>query len=465
MDVRKKKLLIVDDDVSIRKMLSIVLKDDSRAILQADNAMEALKILTHDSVDLLISDIKMPDITGIALLKKIKSVNPELPVIMITAYASTDEAVEAMKLGAFDYVTKPFNIDELKLVVDKAITTVELKKENIKLKDEIENRDKYENLVGKSEVMRKIFSLITTIANTDSSVLIQGESGTGKELIAQAIHRQSPRCNFPFISINCGALTETLLESELFGHVKGAFTDAYRDKTGLFEAAHLGTLFLDEISEMSLHMQVKLLRAIQEQKVRPVGGHKEIDVDVKIISATNRDLKTEIEKGNFRTDLFYRLNVFNIQVPPLRSRVDDIPLLMSFFLSRYKDKLNKDIVGFDEKVTDVLMGYNWPGNVRELENTIERAVALEEGQTISIRSIPKDLVYHMDTLKQLPDGLDTFFFKSGIPLQEFIDAISHRLLISALDKSNQNLRQAADLLGINYRSIRYLMEKQNSKKK
>jgi DNA-binding NtrC family response regulator len=461
----KRKILIVDDDVSVRKMLAIVLKDENRELLQADDAMTALKCLSNESIDLLISDIKMPDITGIALLKKIKSVNPNLPVIMITAYASTDEAVEAMKQGAFDYVTKPFNIDELKLVVERALTSFDLKTENIKLKDEIESRDKYENLIGKNEGMKKIFSLITTIANTDSSVLIQGESGTGKELIAQAIHRQSPRKNSPFVSINCGALPETLLESELFGHVKGAFTDAYRDKTGLFESAHLGTLFLDEISEMSLHMQVKLLRAIQEQKVRPVGGQKEIDVDVKLISATNRDLKTEIEKGRFRTDLYYRLNVFNILVPPLRDRTDDIPLLMSFFLNRYKEKLSKEMLGFDETVTNILTGYNWPGNVRELENTIERAVALESGQTISLRSIPKELVYHMDPLKKIPDDLESFFFKSGLPLQEFIDLLSHRLLLSALDKTSQNLRQAAELLGINYRSIRYLMEKQQGKKK
>lgn len=464
MDAHKRKILIVDDDASIRNMLLIVLKEADRELIPAADTLEALKILTQEGIDLLVSDIKMPDITGIALLKKVKQVNPELPVIMITAYASTDEAVEAMKMGAFDYITKPFNIDELKLVVERALVANELTRENIKLKKEIEYRDRYENLIGKSDEMQKIFSLIGTIANTDSSVLIQGESGTGKELIAQAIHRQSPRKNYPFVSINCGAMPENLLESELFGHVKGAFTDAYRDKKGLFETAHQGTLFLDEISEMSLHMQVKLLRAIQEQKIRPVGGQMEISVDVKIISATNRDLKTEIEKGSFRTDLYYRLNVFSIRVPPLRERVDDIPLLMSFFLNRYRKKLNKDIVGFDEQVTDILTGFNWPGNVRELENTVERAVALEQSNVVGIQSIPRELVYHMGLQKNIPEDIDKFFFSSGMKMQEFLDAIAERLLRAALEKCGQNQRQAAEMLGINYRSIRYLLEKHMNKR-
>ncbi len=460
----KRNILIVDDDISIRKMLLIVLREMDRELIPAVDALEALKILAKEKIDLLISDIKMPDITGIALLKKVKSVNPELPVIMITAYASTDDAVEAMKLGAFDYITKPFNIDELKMVVERALAANDLKNENIKLKKEIEHLERYENLIGKSDSMQKIFSLIGTIANTDSSVLIQGESGTGKELIAQAIHRKSPRKNAPFISINCGALPETLLESELFGHVKGAFTDAYRDKKGLFETAHQGTLFLDEISEMSLHMQVKLLRAIQEQKIRPVGGQQEVAVDVKIISATNRELKQEIENGGFRADLFYRLNVFNIKVPPLRDRPEDIPLLMNFFLNRYKKKFNKDIIGFDEKVLEILVGFNWPGNVRELENTVERAVALEQNQVIGIQSIPKELVYHMETDKLIPEGIENFFFKSKLNLQEFLDSVSNQILMSAMEKCQNNQKQAAEVLGINYRSIRYLLEKHQNKK-
>jgi len=464
MDGMKRNILIVDDDISIRKMLLIVLREMDRELIPAVDALEALKILAKEKIDLLISDIKMPDITGIALLKKVKSVNPELPVIMITAYASTDDAVEAMKLGAFDYITKPFNIDELKMVVERALAANDLKNENIKLKKEIEHLERYENLIGKSDSMQKIFSLIGTIANTDSSVLIQGESGTGKELIAQAIHRKSPRKNAPFISINCGALPETLLESELFGHVKGAFTDAYRDKKGLFETAHQGTLFLDEISEMSLHMQVKLLRAIQEQKIRPVGGQQEVAVDVKIISATNRELKQEIENGGFRADLFYRLNVFNIKVPPLRDRPEDIPLLMNFFLNRYKKKFNKDIIGFDEKVLEILVGFNWPGNVRELENTVERAVALEQNQVIGIQSIPKELVYHMETDKLIPEGIENFFFKSKLNLQEFLDSVSNQILMSAMEKCQNNQKQAAEVLGINYRSIRYLLEKHQNKK-
>ena len=309
--------------------------------------MDALKKLKGRNFDLVISDIRMPDLNGIELLKKIKTHDQELPVIMITAYAATNDAIEAMKLGAEDYIMKPFNLDELKIIITKSLHKKNIERENVELKEKLSDKENFENIVGADPKMRKIFELIDTMAQTDSTVLISGESGTGKELIARAIHSQdASRGDQKFVSINCGALPENLLESELFGHKKGAFTDAYQDKEGLFEAANQGTLFLDEISEMSQKMQVKILRAIQEKVIRRVGGNQEIAVDVRIITATNRDLVESIEKGEFRSDLYYRLNVISIKVPPLRERKEDIPILMQYFLQRYNKKFAKNISGF-----------------------------------------------------------------------------------------------------------------------
>ncbi len=400
----------------------------------------------------------MPDISGIDLLQKVKSINPELPFILITAFSSTNDAIEAMKLGADDYITKPFNLDELKIIINKSIYKKNIEQENIDLKLELSKHSSFEKIVGSTPQMLKIFELIKTIAKTDSTVLIEGESGTGKELIANAIHTQSLRNNNEFISINCGAIPESLLETELLGHEKGAFTDAFKEKKGLFEYADKSTLFLDEIGEMPHQMQVKLLRAIQERKIRRVGSNKEIDIDVRIIASTNKDLKEEMEKNNFRSDLFFRLNVISITVPSLSSRKDDIPALMSHFLKIFNDKFNKNIIGFNKDVINLFLNYSWPGNIRELENYIERTVALEQSSSITKSTLPDELIYSISEKSILSQDL-TELLNNEFDFTEYIDNISKTIVIKALDLNNNNLSQTATNLKLSYRSLRYLIDK------
>jgi two-component system response regulator PilR (NtrC family) len=459
------KILVVDDDASIRNMLSIVLKNSGYDAATADSSESALKRLKTETFHLIISDIKMPGISGIELLKKIKVINPEIPVIMITAFASANDAVEAMKLGAEDYITKPFNLDELKLIIKKSLYKKDIENENIKLKSQLSDKEKFENIVGKSHQMLKIFELIDTISQTDSTVLITGESGTGKELIARAIHNKSPRTKKEFISINCGALPENLLESELFGHIKGSFTDAYKDKEGLFEQADEGTLFLDEIAEMSQKMQVKLLRAIQERKIRRVGSNNEIEVDVRIISATNKDLTEEMKKSEFRSDLFYRLNVISIFIPPLRERKGDIPLLLKYFLKYYNNRFNRNIEGFEKEILDLFMNYPWPGNIRELENFVERAVALEKSEYIGLSSLPKELIYNISEKSTVETDISTMLLEGDFDFSQYIDHISQKIILKALELNNANIKKTADMLKLNYRSLRYLLDKYNLKGK
>jgi two-component system response regulator PilR (NtrC family) len=452
-------VLLVDDDQSLRNMLSFVLGKEGYLVEEAESGLEALKKLKGRKYELVISDIRMPDLNGIDLLKKIKTHDPELPVIMITAYAATHDAIEAMKLGAEDYIMKPFNLDELKIIINKSLHKKSIEQENVELKQKLSDMEKFENIVGGDPKMVKIFELIRTVAQTDSTVLISGESGTGKELIAKAIHAQSGRAKQKFVSINCGALPENLLESELFGHKKGAFTDAYQEKEGLFEAANLGTLFLDEISEMSQKMQVKVLRAIQEKVIRRVGGNREIAVDVRIIAATNRDLVESMEKGEFRSDLYYRLNVISIQVPPLRERRDDIPILMQHFLQRYNQKFVKNITGFDKKVMEIFASYGWPGNVRELENFVERGVALEKGSMIGAASLPSEVIYNLDAPKAAAEDWLSLLEAGKFNFNEYLDDLSKRIIIRALDQSNGNVKRTAQRLQVNYRSLRYLIGK------
>ncbi len=460
------KILIVDDDPSIRNMLTIVLKKSGYGVVGTDSGKSTLDKLKKETFDLIISDIKMQDINGIELLKKIKSINPEIPVIMITAFASTNDAVEAMKLGAEDYVTKPFNLDELKIIIERAIYKKNIEIENIQLKSRLTDKEKFENIVGKNRKMLNIFDMIDTVSKTGSTILISGESGTGKELIAKAIHNKSERSLCEFISINCGALPENLLESELFGHIKGAFTDAYKEKKGLFEVANRGTLFLDEVSEMSQKMQVKLLRAIQERKIRKVGGNEEAEVDVRIISATNKDLAEEMKSGEFRSDLFYRLNVISINIPPLRERKDDIPLLLRYFLKIYNEKFNRDIEGFERDVLDLFIGYSWPGNVRELENFVERAVALEKEKYITVKSLPSDLVYSIsDNKGTLPTDIEALFQDENFDFTEYIDDLSRKIILKAFQINHSNMKKTAEVLKLNYRSLRYLMDKYQLKSK
>lgn len=457
------KILIIDDDHSIRSMLSIVLKNEGYEVIAVESAIIALKKLKKETVDLIISDIKMPEISGIELLRKVKLIDQEIPVIMITGFASTNDAVEAMKLGAEDYIIKPFNLDELKIIINKSIYKKTIEKENIELKSKLTEKEKFENIVGKNSKMLKIFDLIDTISQTDSTVLISGESGTGKELIARAIHNKSPRAQNDFVSINCGALPENLLESELFGHSKGAFTDAYRDKIGLFEVADNGTLFLDEIGEMPQPMQVKLLRAIQEKIIRRVGSNNEIAIDVRIISATNKDLLDSMTKGKFRSDLFYRLNVISINIPPLKDRKDDIPLLMHNILNNLNKRFNKQIEGFEREVIDLFMKYPWPGNVRELENFIERSVALEKENVVTTKSLPKELVYNITESVMSVDSIDSLLAESDFDYTEYMDKISQQILAKALEKNHSNLKMTAKMLNISYRSLRYLISKLNLK--
>ncbi len=452
-------ILIVDDDPSLRNMLSIVLKKEGYLISTAENGKAALKFLKKNDVELIISDIKMPDLSGIELLKMVKTIESEVPFILITAYSSTNEAIEAMKLGADDYITKPFNLDELKIILHKSLQKKNLEKENLELKMELSKQSTFEKIVGNTPQMVKIFDLINTISKTDSTVLITGESGTGKELIANAIHRKSLRNEREFISINCGAIPENLLESELFGHEKGSFTDAIKEKKGLFELANNGTLFLDEIGEMSLQMQVKLLRAIQERKIRRVGGSNEIEIDVRIITSTNKDLKEEIEKKRFRSDLYFRLNVISIQVPSLSARRDDIPTLMSHFLEMYNKRFNKSIKGFHRDVIDLFQNYSWPGNIRELENYIERAVALEQSDTISKGTLPEEIVYNMPTTESEQISIAEMLEDSNFDFTAYIDQISKDILIRALEKTGYNLKETAEMLKLSYRSLRYMIDK------
>lgn len=452
-------ILVVDDDQSIRDVLAIVFRKEGYRVEEAINARDALKKLKNDSFDLIVSDIKMPDLSGIELLKKVKAIHPEMPFVLITAFASTNDAVEAMKIGAEDYITKPFNLDELRITMDKILHKTSLERENVELRSRLEEKERFENIIGSNPRMIKIFELIDAVAMTDSTVLVCGESGTGKELIARAIHNKSQRRDRKFVSINCGALPENLLESELFGHKKGAFTDACQDKEGLFEVASSGTLFLDEIAEMSQKMQVKLLRAIQEKTIRRVGSNNEIQVDVRIIAATNRDLVERMRDGEFRADLYYRLNVIAINVPPLRERRDDIPLLAHHLLAATNKRFGKNIKGLEQEALDLFINYPWPGNVREMENIIERTVALEKGEYITPATLPQDLVFNISAQSQPQVNWMDLLQENSLHFSTYIDDLSKNILLKALEINNWNVKKTSEQLKLNYRSMRYLIEK------
>jgi DNA-binding NtrC family response regulator len=447
-------LLIVDDEASLLDFLALLFQSESYAVETARSVEEARKSLERSSYDLVLCDILMPDGNGLDLLKEIKANGNHTAVIMMTAYTSTKSAIEAMKLGAADYVSKPFDVDELKIVAQKALERAELVDENVYLRRELEQKYTFNNIIGKSSRMQAIFSLVERIARTSSTVLVHGESGTGKELIARAIHFASPRTARRFLSINCGALPENLLESELFGHERGAFTGAVRDKKGLFQEADRGTIFLDEIGEMAPSMQVKLLRAIQEKTVRKVGGNEEETVDVRIIAATNQDLEARIQSGDFREDLFYRINVLPIHLPPLRQRREDIPLLVEFFLQKYCREMDLEPRQISIEAIQMLESYDWPGNVRELENVIERALALSHSETITTRDMPVHLLTnrrsHPDLI-QLPD--------EGLDLEAYLEDIRAQLMVQALERTQGVQTQAAELLGMSFRSFRYYAKK------
>ena len=453
------KLLVVDDERSMRELLSIVLRREGYDVTLAENGRAAMAYLEARRFDLLVSDIKMPDMTGVDVLRAAKRIDPDILGIMITAFASADTAIEAMRLGAHDYLSKPFDVDELKMKVRNALEQRLLRQENVLLKRALGSTHQFANIVGRSDKMLAIFKLIEQIARTDSTVLVTGESGTGKEWVARAIHFYSLRRDRPFVALNCGALPETLLESELFGHMKGAFTGASANKKGLIEAAEKGTLFLDEIGEMTQMMQVKLLRVLQERKFRRLGGVEELEGAMRVIAATNQDLTKMVAEGRFREDLFYRINVIPIHLPPLRDREEDIPLLAEYFLVKYRDQMGKDIHGISQETMDLLDAYEWPGNIRELENVIERAVALEKNQTILPESLPEHIA------KRVAKGPAAagLLPESGFNLEEHVEGLEKEYITQALARAGGVQVKAAELLGMSFRSFRYYAKKYNLK--
>jgi two-component system, NtrC family, response regulator PilR len=448
-------VLVIDDEKSMRDFLAIMLKKESYHVSLAEDAKSAINSINKNVFDIVISDIRLPDGNGIDILKHCKKVSPETDFILITAYASTETAVEAVKMGAANYVYKPFDIDELKIVVERCISKKKLERENIFLKRSVEKQLQFENIIGQSPKMKIIFDLIDKISNTSSTILITGESGTGKELVAKAIHYNGPRKDNAFISINCGAMPENLLESELFGHVKGAFTGAVHNKKGLFEVADRGTLLLDEIGETSPGMQVKLLRALQEKKIRPVGGTEEIPIDVRVIAATNQDLQKAVEETKMREDLYYRINVIPIKIPPLRERKEDIHHLADHFLRKYAVEMGKPVHRISTEAAKLLENYDWPGNVRELENAVERAIALESQEVITPDSLP-------ERISHLPQSGEYGIFtlpQNGIDLEGHIERIRKEILIEAMRRCNGVQKEAAKFVGMSFRSFRYYAKK------
>ena len=447
-------LLIVDDEQSYRQLLSLVFESEGHSIRTATNGREALEMLQTLPADLIVSDVRMPDMDGIALLRAARELYPDIGVIMMTAFASVDTAREAFKLGADDFIQKPFDVEELKLIVKKTLDKQALINENRAFKRAQRERGSIRNIIGHSARMQAVYQMIETVAEVQSTVLIQGESGTGKELVARAIHDLSPRAEKPFISINCGAFTETLLESELFGYIKGSFTGAASNRKGLFEAANKGTIFLDEIGEMSPAMQVKLLRVLQERRVRPVGAHEEIPIDTRVIAATNRDLKAMVADSSFREDLFYRISVIPIMLPPLRERREDIPELVAHFVKKYCEQSNKDL-SVNDKTLQILENYTWHGNVRELEHTIERAVALERGEEIQPERLPEHITNYNPTRIKAEFSLP----EEGINLVTHLENLEKTYVVEALRLTSGNQTRAAELLQMPVRSLRHLLDK------
>jgi two-component system response regulator PilR (NtrC family) len=457
---RAARILVVDDERSMRELLAIVLGREGYEVVAAENGRQALDELERRPVDLLISDIHMPDMTGLDVLRTAKGMNPDLAGIMVTAFASTETAIEALRMGAYDYIHKPFNVDELKIVVLGALERRRLRRENVLLKRVLGERHQFSNIIGRSESMLAVFELIETIAQTTSTVMVTGESGTGKELAARAIHFNSPRKDRPFVAVNCGALTETLLESELFGHVRGAFTGAATNKKGLIEVAERGTIFLDEIGEMSPLMQVKLLRVLQERVFRRVGGTDEISADIRIIAATNRDLAQMVGENRFREDLYYRINVIPLHLPPLRERGEDLPLLAEHFVTRFAAELGKPVQGLAAESLSLLVQYHWPGNIRELENAMERAVALERTPVILPASLPAAVRAAGGGQAQTDDVLEADTLPdSGFDLERHVREIERQYITEALRRTDGVKVKAAELLGMSFRSFRYYAKK------
>jgi len=466
----KPRILIVDDEPSMREMLRIVLRRDGYDVTVAANGTQAIEILQRERVDFLLSDIRMPDVSGVDVLRVAKESNRDLVAFMMTAFASTDTAVEAMRLGAADYFTKPFNMDEMRLKVRQHLEALRLKQENVLLKRALNTSNEFCNIIGRSDAMLDLFKMVETIAKTTSTVLITGESGTGKDLVARAVHFNSLRRERPFVALNCGGLPETLLESELFGHMRGAFTGADSNKKGLVEVAERGTIFLDEIGEMSQTMQVKLLRVLQDRRFRRLGGTEEVQADIRVIAATNQELEKMVAEGRFREDLYYRINVIQVHLPPLRDRREDVPLLAEHFLTKYTKAAQKSVRGISHEAQELLAAYAWPGNVRELENVIERAVALEQTPLV----LPESLPTHVRTLVSTPAksaGASTAGasatsaglpdINEGFDLEALGEEFYRHYIALALERTGGVQTKAAEMLGMSFRSFRYYAKKFN----
>lgn len=440
----KTKILVVDDEPSHRQMLDAVLSAEGYEVHQADDGRKAINMVEERFYDLILMDNRMSELGGIEALKRIKEISPGIPVIIMTAYASVSTAVDALKSGAYDYLTKPLDIEELKILVDKALHYRQLEQENIYLKERVGDRFDFSNIIGQSVAMRDLFETIALVAPSEATVLIVGESGTGKELIANAIHQNSNRKERPCIKVNCAALPETLLESELFGHEKGAFTGAIARKQGRFQLAHTGSIFLDEIGEMTPTTQTKILRVLQEREFEPLGSTQTVKVDTRVITATNKNLEEEIQQSRFREDLYYRLNVVTLEVPPLRERREDISLLADFFLKQYAEKNRRLIKGFTPRAMDLLIRHTWPGNVRELENVVERAVIMTRSDMISQAELPDGV-----------RGLDAEEDKVEIDLTpgRSLKEMEREMIIRTLDETGGNRTRAAEMLGISRRTL------------
>jgi len=446
--MKKPFILLIDDDPSLRRVIEYSLAESGYSVLPAASGEEGLALFQKEPCDAVITDITMPGISGMEVLVKVRKADPNVPVIVITAYGTIESAVSAMKQGAFDYITKPFNRDELRITLERALKMRRLEKENVRLRAEVIDRYRFDAIVGNSEKIREVIALAGRVAPSDATVLVTGESGTGKELLARGIHYSSGRAEGPFVAVNCAAIPENLIESELFGHVKGAFTGAVRDREGKFELADGGTLFLDEIGDLRVDLQAKILRALQERTIDRVGGVKQVDLDVRVIAATNKDLEREVRQGNFREDLYYRLSVVTLQMPPLRDRKDDIPVLAEHFLRKFNPG---HAVRLAPDALALMTAYGWPGNVRELENVMERASVLKRGDTITRQDLPEKLGRRAtgaaEVLLNLPE--------EGLSLEE----LEKDLIIKALEKHKGNQTRAAEYLRITRPTLIYRLEK------
>ncbi len=451
-------VLVVDDERSLREFLEILLAREGHKVTVAEDAVSGIAKLKAADFDLVLTDLKLPQGSGMDVLRHVTESGADAQVILMTAFATTENAVEAMRLGAYDYVIKPFKVDELKVVIERALERKQLRRENTQLRETLDAHRAQNRLIGSSEAMREVFEMVRKVSGAKTNVLLTGESGTGKELVARAIHNRGPRAASPFVPINCGAIPENLIESELFGHVKGAFTGASQDKMGLFEQAEDGTVFLDEIGELPLHMQVRLLRVLQERTVRRVGGMKDTSIESRIIAATNRDLAEEVREGRFREDLYFRLNVIQIRLPALRERHADIPLLARAFLAKFAEEQASDVTDIDDGAMAALVQHAWPGNVRELENAIERAVTLASGPVLDLSDLPQAVAQAAGP-RTRPRVERVEIPEDGVKLEEILESLERGYLEEALSRTEGKKKRAAALLGLSFRSFRYRVAK------